>query len=67
MQRLTIDGAITWPPAIALAIGCGIGSYLASHWSVKKGADWVRRVVVVIASLALLEQLRQIVIIAIAD
>ena len=64
---LAIDGAITWPPAIALAIGCGIGSYLASHWSVKKGADMVRRVVVVIASLALLEQLRQIVIIATSD
>lgn len=59
---LAIDGAITWVPAVALAIGCGVGSYLASHWSVKKGADAVRRVVLVIASLALLEQLRQIVL-----
>ncbi|MFT4840738.1 MAG: putative membrane protein YfcA [Planctomycetota bacterium] len=59
---LAIDGAITWVPAIALAIGCAIGSYLASHWSVKQGADTVRRIVLVIASLALLEQLRQIVL-----
>jgi hypothetical protein len=57
---LAIDGAITWVPAIALAIGCGAGSYMASHWSVKKGGDAVRKVVVVIASVALLEQLRQI-------
>jgi len=59
---LALDGAITWAPAIALAIGCAVGSYLASHWSVKKGADAVRKVVVVIASLALVEQLRQIVL-----
>tara|TARA_R110002072_G_scaffold241027_6_gene399651 strand:- start:4877 stop:5632 length:756 start_codon:yes stop_codon:yes gene_type:complete len=62
---LAIDGAITWIPAIALAVGCGIGSYLASHWSVKKGASAVKRVVIVIASVALVEQLRQIYLIAI--
>lgn len=57
---LAIDGAIAWGPAIALALGCALGSYLASHWSVKQGANAVRRVVLVIATLTLLEQLRQI-------
>ncbi|MFT4515051.1 MAG: putative membrane protein YfcA [Planctomycetota bacterium] len=57
---LAIDGAITWAPAIALAIGCAVGSYLASHWSVKQGAGAVRKVILLIATLALLEQLRQI-------
>jgi len=53
-------GAIAWLPAGCLAAGAALGSYLASHWSVKKGADAVRRVVVVVAVLTLLEQLRQI-------
>ncbi|MCK5942710.1 MAG: sulfite exporter TauE/SafE family protein [Planctomycetes bacterium] len=64
---LTIAGAITWTPAIALAVGCAAGSYVASKWSVKKGGDAVRRVVVVIAVLTLLEQLRQIVTLLTAD
>jgi uncharacterized protein len=62
---LALDGAITWVPAISLAIGCGVGSYLASHWSVKQGAHAIRRVVLVIATLSLLEQLRQIVLLCV--
>lgn len=54
--------AIVWTPAIALAAGAGIGSYLASHWSVAKGAPAIRRIVIVIAVLTLLEQLRQITV-----
>lgn len=57
-------GAIQWLPALALAAGAGIGSYAASHWSVAKGATAIRRVVVVIAALTLLEQLRQIAMLA---
>jgi uncharacterized membrane protein YfcA len=57
---LTIAGAITWTPAISLAVGCAFGSYVASKWSVKKGGDAVRRVVLVIATLTLFEQLRQL-------
>lgn len=57
-------GAIWWGPAIALAVGAGLGSYVASHWSVAKGSAAVRRVVVVIAALTLLEQLRQIALLA---
>ena len=55
-----VAGAIDWVPAITLACGAAGGSYLASHWSVAKGTGAVRRVVVVIATLTLLEQLRQI-------
>lgn len=57
---LAVAGAISWTPAIALAVGAGAGSYWASHWSVKKGQNAVRRVVIVIAVLTLVEQLRQI-------
>jgi uncharacterized membrane protein YfcA len=64
---LTIAGAITWTPAISLAVGCAAGSYLASKWSVKQGANAVRRVVLVIAVLTLLEQLRQIVLLLTSD
>ncbi|MBX3463381.1 MAG: sulfite exporter TauE/SafE family protein [Planctomycetes bacterium] len=55
-------GAIAWLPALTLAAGAGLGSYAASHWSVARGGDAVRRVVVVIAILTLLEQLREIAV-----
>lgn len=51
---------IAWLPALCLAVGTAIGSYLASHWTVNKGADSVRRAVLVIASLSLVEQIVQI-------
>lgn len=55
-------GAIEWLPATSLAVGAALGSYVASHWSVANGATAVRRVVIVIAGLTLLEQLRQILL-----
>lgn len=64
---LTIAGAITWTPAISLAAGCAAGSYLASKWSVQKGGDAVRKIVVVIAVLTLLEQARQIALLLIPN
>ena len=51
---------IAWGPAACLAVGTAIGSFLASKWTVDKGAASVRRVVVVIAALSLVEQLVQI-------
>jgi len=51
---------IAWGPALCLAAGTATGSYLASKWTVAKGSAAVRRVVVAIASLSLLEQLVQI-------
>ena len=53
---------IAWQPALWLALGTATGSYLASRWTVVKGAAMVRRVVVLIASLSLLEQAVQIVL-----
>ena len=54
------SGNIVWVPALTLAAGAAIGSYLASHWSVAKGNAAISRVVVVIAALTLVEQLWQI-------
>lgn len=51
---------IAWGPALCLAAGTATGSYLASKWTVAKGSGAVRRVVVTIATLSLLEQLVQI-------
>lgn len=51
---------IAWGPAACLAVGTATGSFLASKWTVDKGAAAVRRVVVVIAVLSLLEQIVQI-------
>lgn len=53
---------IAWGPAVCLGAGTAIGSYLASRWTVEKGSAVVRRVVVAIGSLSLLEQLVQIVL-----
>lgn len=54
--------SIAWVPALALAVGAALGSYSASKWSVAKGSAAVRRVVVAIAALTLLEQVRQILL-----
>jgi uncharacterized membrane protein YfcA len=51
---------IAWGPAACLAVGTATGSFLASKWTVDKGTAAVRRAVVVIAVLALLDQLREI-------
>lgn len=51
---------IAWQPAAWLAVGTATGSYVASKWTVDKGAVAVRRAVVAIALLALLDQLREV-------
>ncbi len=43
---LAIQSKITWEPALILAAGAGVGSFLASRWSVKKGHGAVRIVVI---------------------
>lgn len=53
---------IAWGPASCLAVGTATGSFLASKWTVDKGAVTVRRAVVVIAILALLDQIREILV-----
>ena len=51
---------IAWGPAACLVAGTATGSYLASRWTVGRGHGAVRRVVLAIAALSLLEQLVQI-------
>lgn len=53
---------IAWGPALCLAVGTATGSFLASKWSVVRGPAAVRRVVLTIAALSLLEQVVQIVL-----
>lgn len=50
---LAAGASIDWPPALALAGGAGIGSFLASRWSVRKGHGSVRLVVIVICVVVL--------------
>lgn len=54
--------AIAWLPGLVLAAGAACGSYLASHWSVQKGSNAVRRVVVAVAAATLAEQVVRIVL-----
>jgi len=64
-----LDGqppVIAWGPALCLAVGTATGSYLASKWTVDKGTVAVRRAVVVIAVLALLDQIREILLLTLA-
>jgi uncharacterized protein len=56
-----VADTIAWGPACCLAIAAAFGSYAASHWSVRRGSAAVRRVVLVIAVLTLLDQLWHIV------
>jgi hypothetical protein len=41
-------------------VGAGVGSYCASHWSVARGSQAVRRVVIAISVVTLAEQLARI-------
>jgi len=52
--------AITWGPALCLAGGAGIGSFLASRWSVDKGHAGVRIMVIGITVVVLLRLLWQV-------
>lgn len=45
---LAVAGAVAWLPAAVLAAGAGLGSFLASRWSVDKGHGAVRIVVLAI-------------------
>jgi uncharacterized membrane protein YfcA len=50
----TLHGQIDWPPALCLASGCAVGSFLASRWSVDKGSAGVRWMVIAITVAVLL-------------
>lgn len=52
-------GEIEWAPALCLAGGAGVGSFLASRWSVDKGHAGVRAMVIGITVVVLLRLLWQ--------
>lgn len=56
-STFAFQGAIVWGPALCLMAGCAIGSYAASHWTVQKGTGSVRRAVIVLSVLTLIDQL----------
>src|SRR5262245_39447351 len=62
VSTFAANDAIAWAPGLVLAAGAAMGSYLASHWSVQKGSNAVRRVVVAIAVVTLAEQVVRIVL-----
>lgn len=43
-------GIVNWEYGIPLAIGNALGGWLASRWSVNKGDDWIRYIVIITAS-----------------
>ena len=54
---LQYHGAVNWEPALWLAGGSAAGSFTAARWSVSRGHGAIRRVVVLIAILALAREL----------
>jgi hypothetical protein len=51
---LATSGEVAWLPSIALAAGCGAGSFAASRWSVTRGHGAVRSVILGITVLILI-------------
>ena len=46
-------GEIAWAPALWLAAGAGVGSFLAGSWSVRRGHGAVRIVVLIVCGVAM--------------
>lgn len=57
---LSFQGAVHWEPSLWLALGCGIGSFTASRWSIRKGHEGIARLVVAIAGLTLIKVVVQL-------
>ena len=39
-----LNGKIDWKYGLILAVGQSAGGWAGSHWSVKKGEKWIRRI-----------------------
>jgi uncharacterized membrane protein YfcA len=57
---LACTDRITWGPALTMAAGAAIGSFTASRWSVSKGHNAVRAVVILICLAVLIRMLYQL-------
>lgn len=53
VAALAVQGAIVWRHAVPLAIGTGIGSFVAGRWSVRRGHATIRVVVLGICTVVL--------------
>jgi len=51
------SGKIDWKYGLILAVGQSAGGWMGSHWSVKKGEAWIRRVLLVMIILMALKLL----------
>jgi uncharacterized membrane protein YfcA len=56
VSSFAANDRIAWTPGLWLAAGAAVGSYLASEWSVRKGSEAVRKMVLAIIALSLVEQ-----------
>ena len=52
-----IEGQVNWVYGLTLAIGNSAGGWFASQWSVKKGDRWIKRVVLISASVMAIKML----------
>ena len=59
---IAIQGHIDWGPSLALAVGCGGGSFLASRWSAAKGHGAIRMVVLAVCALVLFRVVRGLIL-----
>jgi len=51
----TVAGMMEWVPGLILAVGNGVGGWVGAHLAVRKGARWIRWVLVGTVVLAALE------------
>lgn len=56
VATLAVLDAIVWPPALWLAAGAAVGSFLAGRWSVGRGHGAIRSVVLGICAFLLIRQ-----------
>lgn len=57
LSMFALSGKIDWKYGLILAVGQSAGGWMGSHWSVKKGESWIRRVLLVMIILMALKLL----------
>ncbi len=61
VATFAVEGQIVWAPALALALGAGVGSFAAGRWSVRKGHGAIRAVVVAVCVLVIVRSIWRLV------
>jgi uncharacterized membrane protein YfcA len=57
LSMFAVNGKIDWKYGLILAVGQSAGGWAGSHWSVRKGEAWIRRVLLVMIILMALKLL----------